>query len=171
MTLLTHTDADSSIPGEEQFTPEQLHFLEVSRKRAVRDALRKYIPGALIGYLILLAGLIFAWNERDQQTAARRADNVAARHQIVNTGNAVAVSGCNRDFESATKLRALIAAGRPQIKQYVKDGTLTPAQGDRALANIDAQLRTYALPDCRKVAHVVTDNPDRYVTIPAPKHP
>lgn len=169
MTVSTHIpESDSSIRGADQFTDDQLHFLRVSRKRAVHDALTRYVRGASVAFLLLFAAFGYNQYQRDRDLADRRADNAASKQQIVKSGNAVAVEGCNRDFATIKKLRGLIADGRPQVIQYGKDGTLNPIQVRRGLANIQRQLDSYPLPDCRKVAHVVSDNPKTPLRVPVP---
>lgn len=135
-------------------TVEQLDYFSEQTRRAVRLALRRYVRGALVGFAILLAGTGFAIidgrNEAD-----------SARHAIVVSGRNVATDSCNARFRQQQVLRRIVRSGRPTIRQYVKDGTLTPAQGEQAIRDNKKTVSKLILPDCRVVANVLTDDPDK----------
>lgn len=172
MTLSTHIpEPDSSIRGSEQFTEDQLHFLRVSRQKAVHDALTRYIRGGIVAYVILVAALGYVLYADSHQRDERRADSIAARHQIVDTGNAVALAGCNRDFRTITSLRAVLTNARNFQNAALKRGDITQEQFDRATAYYKVQLSSLQLPDCRVAARTVSDNPSRRVPVETPLYP
>lgn len=171
MTLSTHIpEQDSSKPTP--LTEEQLRFFtEQTRRvvdREVEGALKRYVSGAVVAYVILVAALGYILYSDSHQRDERRADSVAARHQIVNTGNAVALAGCNRDFRTITSLRAVLINAKGFQKAALKRGDVNKEQYDRTVVYYKAQLKKLQVPDCRAAAHTVTDNPSRRVTLEAP---
>lgn len=172
MTLSTHIpEPDSSIRGSDQFTEDQLHYLRVSRQRAVHEALTRYIKGGMVAYVILVAALGYVLYADKQQSVERRQDGIAARQQIVATGNAVALAGCNRDFRTITALRAVLTNAAAFQRAALRRGDITQEQFDRTVIYYRVQLKKLNLPDCRIAAHTVTDNPQRRVTLQKPLYP
>lgn len=129
-----------------------------------KHRIRSYAKGALVGFVILLAGVGLAFRE-----GTLRANG--ARDAIVRSGSVIAVDGCNRDFRSISNLRGIIDNSRTQLKSYERDGTISHEQYLRGLAEIDKQLKTYPLPDCRKADDVLTANPNKVPEAPVPLHP
>ena len=154
------------------FTPEQVKAVQNEAKRAAdREAakvLRRYVRGAVAGFLILLSGLVIQNRVESADREDRRQEAAEARQAIADSGNAIAVTGCNRDFTATRKLRALIRGQRGQIEQYRIEGTLTDAQARRAQEQISQNIRETPLPDCREVQNAVTDDPDQRITVPEP---
>lgn len=171
MTVSTHIpEPDSSIRGADQFTEDQLHFLRVSRQKAVHDALTRYVRGATVAFLLVFAALGYNQYQRDRDLDVRRADAVSARQQIVRSGNAVAVAGCNRDYRTITRLRNVLTASHAFQRSALKRGDISSSQFTRASEFYRSQLDGLPLPDCRIAAHTVTDNPDRHIKVPTPLH-
>lgn len=143
---------------------EQLAFFTEQTQRAVRNALRRYVRGAAVGFFVLVVAIIGV-RFLDAQDSAK------ARDSIVRSGDAVAVSGCNRDFDTIKILRAQIKRGKKVTLQYVAEGLLTQAQADRAIADTNRLLSRYTLPDCRASLEIITDKPDAQITPQEPKYP
>lgn len=140
-----------------------------------REALNAYRRNAVIGFLILLVGLgVVLWQGAEHADDARQ-DIAAASEDsdkaIVQSGRAVSVAGCNRDFHTNQRLRGLIASSRGDIDRYVAEGTLTPAQGKRAKQRINEQIKSYPLPDCRKAETILTSKPGKTTEVPEPLYP
>ena len=139
-----------------------------------REAFANYRRNAVIGFLILLLGIGYVQWDSDNSNREAREDiqkqSVQADRAIVKSGRTVSVAGCNRDFVTITRLRELILVGRQDIREYVADGTLTPAQGVRAQQRITERVRRYPLPDCREAEKIVTDNPRDLPPTPEPKY-
>lgn len=135
-------------------TEEQLDYFSEQTNRAVKSALRRYVRGALVGFAILFAGVSYA-------VVDGRVQSDGARHAIVVSGRNVATDSCNARFRQQQVLRRIVRSNKPTIRQYVKDGTLTPAQGRRALNETAATVAKLKLPDCRVVASVLTDDPSK----------
>ena len=142
-------------------TEEQLDFFTEQTVRAVRKGVRSYRNSALVGFLGLLIGLIFAFS-----TSANRADS--NREAIVKSGRAVAVEGCNRDYTDRKNFRELLE----RLKTATKDNkTSTLEQKRTAIAFYDAQLKKFTLPDCRTSEHLLTDDPNAEIPVIVPYYP
>lgn len=142
-------------------TAEQLEFFTAQTERAVYKSLRTYSRRAVIGFALLFAA--FTLNVLYSNRIG--AD---ARDAVINSGNIVAVSGCNRDFRSAQAVRGVLIASKDFTQQAIKRGTLPPAEAITRLNFYDTQLANLPLPDCRKSASVLTDNPDLSRLAPHP---
>ena len=151
-------------------TPEQLKFFTDQTERAVHKATSRIVRRATIGFLILLGGLGGQYYVGQHDLEARRTVAQQQRASIVRTGNAVAVSGCNRDFLSAKALRGLLMSATSEVDAAHRRGDITKTQFERAKAFYAAQLALLPLPDCRPVAHFVTSDPDKSILIPTPLH-
>lgn len=103
---------------------------------------RRHLP--VVGYLILAGFTGFAFAEERAHSNQNRAALAAQTHKTL-------VAGCERQNELRVTLQGLIKSGIPQTKQYVRDGTITPAQGDRAIAQAQTAIKTLAPVDCKKV--------------------
>lgn len=103
---------------------------------------RRHLP--VIGYLILAGFTGYAFQQEREHSNQNREAIAQQTHNTL-------VAGCERQNELRTTLRGLIARGIPQTRQYVKDGTLTPAQGDRAIAQSKTAIYTLRSTDCNSV--------------------
>lgn len=150
-------------------TEAQLAFLTEQTQRAARkaavEAVRGYRRRAIVGFLVLLFGIGgLGYVQAD--------DSGEARTAIVLSGRNVAVDSCNARFRQQVVLRKIITNGRPAIRQYVKDGLLTPTQAKAAMKNSRANVKALRLPDCRVVGQVITDDPsDLRPNQPPPLYP
>lgn len=125
-------------------------------------AVASYKRNALIGFLILLAGVgVVGKMDSDRTEAARRA--------IVDSGRAVAVMGCNRDFRTQQQVRGVLSASVSRSQRRLEDGEITPNEHARQVEFLRKQLEMLRLPDCR-LAHI-TDDPNADVRAPDPLYP
>lgn len=118
----------------------------------------------LVGYAILAAGIIGGF-------LVNNAHNEQAREAVVESSQATAIVGCNRDFVQIKGLRSIIRDQTATIDQYVAEGTLTPAQGERAKHESKKSLHKQPLPDCRVPLTILTSDPDEDIFIPEPLYP
>jgi hypothetical protein len=149
-------------------TEDQLEWISRQTSRAVNhavdQAMRTYSKAAATGFVILLLGLVLCvYVVQNYDAAARRA--------IVDSGRAISVSSCNRDFDSISKDRNLLQRGRENIQQQYAAKDITETAYRRSIAFYDRELREYRLPDCREALDVVTDNPNAPIFIPRPRYP
>lgn len=145
-------------------TEEQLEFFTHQTARAVRKATSKFAVAASVGYLILFGG-VFAMYENGQSVSDKESN------AVVQSGRAVAVSGCNRDFKDRKSFRALFERLIVAVDASVERGDATPAQGRFAKKFYQDELDKLPLFDCRDAEKVITDNPGRTARIPTPLHP
>lgn len=131
---------------------------------AAEAAVRRYRNRALIGFLILLAGLVTT-------DILRRQDSENARTAIVRSGRVVAVDGCNRDFRSAQNLRSIFLALIADTNRRQKLGIISSEQRDRAITFYQERLATTTLPDCRLAQAVITDDITSVDHPPDPLYP
>lgn len=151
-------------------TPEQLQFFTDQTQRAVRLATKRVTRRASAGFLILLLGLGGQYYVGQQDLVHRRDIAQKQRAAIVTTGNAVAVTGCNRDFVSTKALRGLLTSALAQTKDARKRGDITEIQYTRAQTFYSKQLSLLVLPDCRPVTHLVSADPNKPIAVPTPLH-
>jgi hypothetical protein len=149
----------------EHLTPEQIDFFSRQTERAVKKALRYHARRAAVAYTLVLAAAAYSvYNVHTTGAAGRDAIVISARN--------VATDSCNARFRQQEVLRDLIRSGRSAIKQYVAEGTLTPAQGKRALAENARSIERLRLPDCRVVGNIITDDiEDLQPGVPPPLFP
>jgi hypothetical protein len=145
-------------------TQEQMDWVSEQVHRAANKAARRSRNQSLIGFLILLLGIGFV-----QWDGHHRSD--AARDAIVQTGNVIAVDGCNRDYVSRKEIRAVLARSRDFQKGALDRGDISQTQYDLAVKFYDERLDTLPLPDCRKAANVLSSDPDKVPEVPEPLHP
>lgn len=154
-----------TFPAEQPpLTQEQLDFFSTQTAEAVKKSNKRVLRSAFAGYLILLVG-VFGMYENGQSVSGNE------RQAVVDSGTVISVDGCNRDFQDREVLRAQIEKGKKTTLQYVKDGTLTQKQADRAIRETDEFLKSYPSIDCRPAAKILTDNPDDVTRIPEPMYP
>jgi hypothetical protein len=159
------------------FTQEQIEWLaereavlDAGREGWVRRQFRRFRNQALVGFLILAGGVGAAFAVSAQDQAARHELAKDQRHAIVQSGHAVSVAGCNRDYLTIGRLRNVLLASQAFQTAALKRGDITQAQFDRARTFYSAQLAGLPLPDCRDALAVLTDNPKARIVIPTPLH-
>jgi hypothetical protein len=170
---MTPLPQDSSLTPEDDapFSDQQLrwlsareHMLSAHGTHYSRTHIKRYAKSALAGFLILLTGIGAAIHLGDNQ-----ANN--ARRAVVGSGRAVSVAGCNRDFDTITRVRSILLASEAfQAKQH-RAGKITDEQFKAAKDFYQDQLSGLPLPDCREAAHILTDDPTKRVIIPVPRYP
>jgi hypothetical protein len=156
-------------------TDEQIALIGSHTERAAAKALRRYVRGSVVGFLILVAGLGYSLHESnaDSARASRNLQHEAlsSRTAIVQSGRIVAVDGCNRDFATITRLRLVLMRSRDIVRRNVEDGTYTQHQGAVAEKFYARQIRELSLPDCRQAKSIITDDPRRLGIPPTPRFP
>lgn len=151
-------------------TQDQLeHFAAEARRAAAkgaREGARRQARSALLGFLILFAGI--SYNVYDIRHSA-----ATSRRAIVQSGRVVSVDGCNRDYRDDRRFIALLNHSVVLVKRSIKQQHLegTP-QAKEALAFYRTEIRnaTNQLPDCRKAVSVVTDDPSKPQPTIVPLH-
>lgn len=129
---------------------------------SLHAAIRGYQRRALTGFLILLLGIgVVTKLDSDRGAAAREA--------IVDSGRAVAVLGCNRDFRTQQQVRGVLEASITRSQRRLEAGEITPNEHARQEEFLRAQLAQLPLPDCRLAT--ITDDPNEEVMVPEPLHP
>lgn len=145
-------------------TEEQLAFFTEQTRIISERALKRYQRRAVAGFLILfLASMANILYSNQVSTDARE--------QVVKSGDIVAVSGCNRDYEDRIAVRSVLVESKAFTKQAVKEGRLTKTEGDLRLDFYNARLEALPLPDCRTADEVLTDDPDKPLRVPEPLYP
>lgn len=119
---------------------------------------------ATVGFLILLAGVGFTQYSSDQ--VGRE-----SRDAIVQSGRALAVDGCNRDFNSIQRLRSLLQSAQSAQRRAFLKGQVTPTQYAEGVKFYTEQLAQTPLPDCRHARNILTDDPSKPIQVPTPLHP
>jgi hypothetical protein len=135
-----------------QLTEDQLDFFSQQTERAARKAVRRYRRSAVVGFAVLALGI-------GAQQYTTNHDANSSRQAIVVTTRDVATASCNGRFLDRQVLREIVEAQRPVIAGYVKDGTLTLGQGTQAIKQLNETLTLLRLPDCRRAAEIITDDP------------
>lgn len=149
-------------------TEEQLNFFTEQTHRAVNEALRRYQRRAILGFLILFVGFLF--NAHNNSTQFNQLDD--ARQAVVDSGRAVSIDGCNRDYAEDVRIRDVFYNSRRIVKARIRTGQSPNPTADRlAIRFYNEQLRHFKLPDCRKAENIITDNPDVPVGLPKPFWP
>lgn len=125
-------------------TEEQLNQIGRETDHAARKAVEHYRRRALTGFIVLvlafLASSVFLSREVDER--AKQDNRISTA--IVQSGNSVSVTGCNRDFITAQRLQAVLHVFQLPGRRLI------------------------ALPDCRE-ANNVTLNPDSATGVPPPE--
>lgn len=124
------------------------------------NLLRSKVRGALVGYVILVAG-VFGMYYNGQHVSGAEHD------AVVRSSTAVAIDGCNRDFAQQEHFIDLLRRLRHGSQAAYKAGNVTPEQYALAQKFYASEIaRAWSeLPDCRKV--VVTDAPGSSPAEPA----
>lgn len=145
-------------------TEEQLAMIAEHTERGVSKALRKHTRGTAAAFLFLLATSIGVYQIGQN-------GNADARDAIVTSGQAVSVSGCNRDFKSTQVLRGLITSAQVVQKSERDKGHLSQEQYEVGKKFYDDQLVRITLPDCLLAQNVVTSDPNATIRVPTPLRP
>lgn len=145
-------------------TEEQLKLISSETQRAAGKALSRYRQSAIAGFLILTFGIGFVFWDSGQRAAD-------SRHAIVQSGKAVSISGCNRDFLSAGVLRGLLLDGRQEIDKAAAKGRYPKDQLDTARKFYDRQLKRVSYPDCEAAGTILTSDRDQLPIVPKPLVP
>lgn len=153
------TENERRDPPSPTISEEQLAWFSMQTERAVRKALWQYGKRAILGYVLLLAGIVIALLMIESDRDTRRADAAQSRHALVVSGRAVSVSGCNRDFRTTKVLRGVLVASKRFNEQRLHRKEVTLEGFNRANAFYNDQLSRLALPDCRDAEHLLTDDP------------
>lgn len=119
---------------------------------------------ALIGYIVLGGGIIGGF-------LVNQDHNNETRQAVVDSGQAVAIESCNRDYNQTFELRRLIDKSYAQIEQALKDDRISPEAAAQQRANLAEALDRLVLPDCREVRGALTSDPDADIEVPVPLHP
>lgn len=152
-------------------TKEQLDFFTHQTEKAVEKALTKYTKRAILGFLLLFVGFLFnAWNNENQWDRIE-ATSEEGRAALVESGDIIAVDGCNRDFKTTQALRGVLIASADFNKQNFRNGVIDKATLDERLDFYAEQLSNLALPDCRRTQGILTDEPDHPLKVPEPLYP
>lgn len=153
-------------------TEAQLAYLTHQTERAAAKAarkesrlvLRRYVRGAVVAFLILLAGIGGSFY-------AQGTDSSASSTAIVQSGRAISVDGCNRDFHTIGKVRSVFMRSALFLRGQYERGDISLEAYERGVRYYSQQLATFPLPDCRAALTVVTDDPDAPIRVPVPLHP
>jgi hypothetical protein len=160
-------------------TKEQLDYFTEQTVKAVekgtRNGVRHYRNRAVIGFLILLLGLVavrWADNERANEAVKDRVATAnAQRAAIVKSGNVVAVDGCNGRFRDRVEIRSVLQSSKDFLAREYKKGNITEARFKESSAFYDERLSGLPLPDCRKAANILTTDPNKVLPVPDPLYP
>lgn len=146
-------------------TQEQLAFLTEQTQRAAtkasRAALRRYVRGATVAFTVMALAIGGSFY-------AQGTDSSQGRTAIVQSGRAVAVDGCNRDFKATERFRNLLLRGQAAQKRARADGDITQRQYELGREFYKRELRRTPLPDCRDALRILTDDPNVEVRVPPP---
>jgi len=159
----------------QQESIDLINWIEEATHRATTKALRKYTRGALLGFLILLIGLVVV-REEDRKRAddafqARVKVANTQRQAIVKSGTVVAVDSCNQRFKDRVEVRSILTAAAKASEAQYKQGEITKARYDRSKQFYRERLEGLPLPDCRDTVNVLTTDLDEVPPIPKALHP
>lgn len=150
----------SAEPTTEELTAAQIAAVDAQVERR----LRLWAKGIVIAFGILFAGNGYA-------LYSNSVDNQTSTDATVKSGRVVSVAGCNRDFDTISKLRDLLTQASDSVERNNKLGLYTHQQYTQARDFYAKQLASLTLPDCRKSKSVVTDNPSKIGPVPVPRYP
>lgn len=159
---------------QEPTSPHE-EVIERRCRKAVKDAVRAYQRNAIIGFLILLAGIGGAIYLDGQHNSDQREQILSQGQQqdkaIVASGDAVAVAGCNRDYRTIDSLRDELERSLLRIDSLEADGTYSKHQADVGREATRDILARYKLPDCRRADDILTTKPGEVPTAPEARYP
>jgi hypothetical protein len=133
-------------------------------QKAAESALAKYRRQSVIGFAVLFVGLIVAVYTGDKA-------NDEGRKAVVDSGQATAISSCNRDFTQTEEFRNIVARSKCQMQGAVNRGDASEEGADEQLQALDDARKDLTLPDCRKAGENLTSDPDDVIRIPEPLYP
>lgn len=143
--------------------------------KRIREGIARYRRQAIAGFVILLVGLGLAAHVESKHNSAQRTEirdqATQSQHAIVSSGDAVAVSDCNRDYNTIDGLRDELERSLIRLDQLEKDGVYTHAQAQAGRDSTFDILQRYTLPDCRLADDVLTANPGKAIIVPKPRYP
>lgn len=144
-------------------------------QQRVSEALGRYRRQAVVGFVLLLAGIGAALAVESEHNAAQRDQIIRqgkeAEQSIIRSGDAVAVSGCNRDYNTIDSLRDELERSLLRIDSLEADGTYSKHQADVSREATKDILKKYTLPDCRRADDVLTAKPGKTVLVPTARYP
>jgi hypothetical protein len=152
-------------------TEEQLDYFSEQTRCAVDRALNKYMKRAMIGFLLLFIGFLYNASTNRAQQVDIRSQAEAARDVLIESGDVIAIDGCNRDFQTTSALRGVLLASAAFNRQNFEDGIIDRTTLDQRLRFYDDQLDRLPLPDCRKSQGILTDDPQHNLPKPQPLYP
>lgn len=88
---------------------------------------------------------------------------------LANSGAAVSTQGCNRDFRTIQKIRAILVRGENVITSQYETHQINQVRYQLGLKFYQEQLKTIDLPDCRHLK--ITASPNAKIVIPDPLYP
>ena len=145
--------------------PEHADWLDPNfMSGGARRALKHYSRRSLVGFLVLLVGVALAIH-------GNSVTNQNARVAIVKSGKALAVDGCNRDFQAIGRQRGLLLRAQAASEKEFQKGHMTVQQHALAVKFYSEELSHIPLPDCRKARNILTDDPNAPIRVPTPLHP
>lgn len=146
-------------------TEEQLKWVAEQTERAAAKAAHQAALDAgrnerrhnRWAFLILLIGILVVFHLGNRASEGER-------QAIVDSGKAVAIDGCNRDYTEDVRIRDVFLTSQSVIQRRIDSGQSPNPKADKqAVAFYDEQLKTFKLPDCRKAESLLTSDPDRFV--------
>lgn len=162
---MTKQPADRYPTPPENLSQAQRDFIQEHSQTTAVAAVRSYTRAAMVGFVLLLGGVGYTLYD------ARQFSN-ESRDAIVNSGRAVAIDGCNRDFESSQRFTKLLIRADKASASDRKAGNITAAVRLHAKEFYANEIRESSrFPDCRNAASVITDNIDATVRLPVPRFP
>lgn len=142
-------------------TEEQLHWIEQQTIAAAEKAGKYVWKRAIWGFVVFVVALILVAGYNNHQ-------NTVSRDAIVQSGQAVAVDGCNRDYQDRVQFRGLLERLKEASKVSYQSGRTTKDQYDTAVDFYDDQLKKFALPDCRDAENLLTSDPNKDLPVIKP---
>ena len=107
-----------------------------------------------IAYLLLAAAIAFSISNVRNEGAQRRTEIVTATQKTIK-------DSCVRGNATRALLRDLVRSGQGQLKLYLKDGVITEAQYERAIASNNDAIKKLADVDCDKAIQAVVDQQEK----------
>lgn len=129
-------------PNNPVMSLEQIELFAELEEGALTRAHRRWFRSSLVGYLILLVGVVGMY-ENGQSVSANE------RGQIIQAGRAVAVSACNARFNDRREVRGVLIQAKLSIQRQYESGTITIDQRRQSLDFYDRRLEGLPMPDCR----------------------
>jgi hypothetical protein len=118
---------------------------------------------ALVGYLVLLAGVLGTYLN-GQHTSKNE------RTEIRTAGRIVALNGCNARFVDRVEIRRVLEVSAALTKVQYDKGLMDKFQYEQAKNFYKERLNGLPLPDCRTADDYLVDNAD-LPPLPTPRYP